>query len=94
MTMAGDSTVDRDASLETALAYLKIIETPDGAVLIADLDRVFGGNPFDATNPHGTSYRCGQLSVVAHILGQIERARDWQAGQRQGQGKRQETAQL
>lgn len=62
---------DRRATLD---AYWEVSETPAGRRILADLDAQFGGNPFDATNPHATSFRCGQLWVVGYILRQIAEA--------------------
>lgn len=48
--------------------YREWLKSPQGGAIWADLDKQFGGNPFSGENVHGTSYRCGQLSVLEYII--------------------------
>lgn len=45
-----------------------------GTLIMADLDRTFGGNPFVAGEPDTTARNCGCLSVVEHLYRRIEEA--------------------
>jgi len=70
--MMSDETQDPREAL--AQAYADFAALPCGAIVLADLDQQFGGNPFAADNPHLTSHRCGHLAVISYILTQIANA--------------------
>jgi hypothetical protein len=45
-----------------------------GKEIMADLDSVFGGNPFVAGSADVTARNCGCLAVVAYLYAQMDRA--------------------
>jgi hypothetical protein len=61
-----------------AAMYARVFDmTPEGKVVLEDLVAKFGRNPYVAGGHEGdreTCKRAGQLSVVSHILNQINRA--------------------
>jgi hypothetical protein len=67
-------------------AYRDAFLTPAGGIVLQDLDAVFGGDPFDAANPHNTSFRCGTLKVMAYILRTLAEAQDMKPRQEQADG--------
>lgn len=82
-TETSDAGVDNDfyekppsADTATAQAYAACFDTPAGHIVVADLTRIFGGNPFQAGAQDVTAYKCGCLKVVEHILSHIDHAQE------------------
>jgi hypothetical protein len=47
-----------------------------GAVILADLDAVFAGNPFVAGQADQTAFNCGALQVLEYLYEQMARAQE------------------
>jgi len=55
-------------------AYWEFSQSDASKIIVESLEDEFDQIPFDSTNPHGTSFRCGCMNVVRHIRVQIAEA--------------------
>lgn len=65
---------DRISNLEIARAYRRLFSTPDGGIVLADLEGKFGKNPFAGEHTNQTNYNCGLWRVLQEFGEQMRLA--------------------